>query len=284
MLPAAAELQHHFVPLMPSFFDPAFAGGAMMFKQESPGSSRSDYDIFDPVDACLFEGDDAGDFASGSFLSFVEEPDDRGSNANTVTPKGVQWPGMSMFDSATPEMKRKRNQKKSTNVLKQLEAASAVIVPNEHVFDATGVLRTTRVITGEPESSDSLIEGESEPEMDVQERKRPRRRPRAALAEKHVNTGRVSRQPPASQPLLSHHSRPGAVQDDVDDLTYGAPRPRPRRKISIHRDNSGPEITFEQPGLTHLTAPFRPNGRANVLQPRSNNIPAMPHPQPRPSC
>ena len=59
-----------------------------------------------------------------------------------------------MFDSATPEMRRKRNQKKATSVVLQLQATSEVVEPNEMVFDASGTLRRERVITGDPNLSD----------------------------------------------------------------------------------------------------------------------------------
>ncbi|RDL40061.1 uncharacterized protein BP5553_00040 [Venustampulla echinocandica] len=45
--------------------------------------------------------------------------------------KGVLWPGMNLFDSATPEMKRMRNQRKDINVLEQMMATSADVEPSE---------------------------------------------------------------------------------------------------------------------------------------------------------
>lgn len=47
--------------------------------------------------------------------------------------KGVYWPGMAMFDSATPDMRRKRNQKKAISVVQQLEATSKVVEATEMV-------------------------------------------------------------------------------------------------------------------------------------------------------
>lgn len=58
---------------------------------------------------------------NGLQSSFVGDNDvefDDASNGNTKL-KGVLWDGMGMFDSATPDMRRKRNQKKATSVVQQ---------------------------------------------------------------------------------------------------------------------------------------------------------------------
>lgn len=178
--------------------------------------------------------------------------------------KGVFWPGMSMFDSATQEMRRKRNQKKAISVLRALQATSEVVEPTECVFDAEGVLRKEREITGNPESEDDLIEGESEPEPEVPKKKRPRRfRPRPALTDKDVNTGRITRNrgQPHHPTVRRNTNKRGPYFDDMeedDDLTFNQPPPKKRTGLSIHRDNSGPDITFDNPAsLNVLTASFR---------------------------
>lgn len=187
-----------------------------------------------------------------------------GLNGNTRL-KGVQLPGMDLFDSATPEMKRKRNQKKETSVVAQLMVTSGIVEAEEFVFDADGQHRRTRPITGNPEEDDGMspLPGESTPEPDFpQPKKRPGRRPRQALAQKEVNTNRVSRRRGESHhPPFNNGNRnlpyyDGADQDD--ELTYGRRRPARRSGLSIHRDNSGPEITFDRPApLTTLTSGFR---------------------------
>ncbi|KAK5685777.1 hypothetical protein LTR17_026943 [Elasticomyces elasticus] len=200
--------------------------------------------------------------------------------------KGLVWPGMAMFDSATPDMRRKRNQKKDYSVIEQLQATSEWVMPNEMIFDHTGTLRKEREITGNPEDDeDSLLSGEAEPEPDLQPptKKRQTRKPRQALVEKNRNTGRVTRQRTGG----SHH--PGGSsrrqtlgrangpyfgappRDDDDDLTFGPSRPRKRTGLSIHRDNTGPDITFDQPAsMNYLTSSFR-----NPLQ-NNNSRPAPP--------
>lgn len=79
---------------------------------------------------------------------------------NKARLKGVQYPGMGVFDAATKEMRRKRNQKKDGTVLKQMEATSRSVEPTEQIFDAKGKPMKKRVITGNIED-DSPVKGET---------------------------------------------------------------------------------------------------------------------------
>jgi hypothetical protein len=200
-----------------------------------------------------------------------EEPEpefDDGHGEHTKL-KGAIWPGMGLFDSANQEMRRKRNQKKAVSVLKYLQSTSEEIEATECVFDSEGILRRERPITGNPEEDEdgmSPLMGESspEPEFPPAAKKKTTRKPRPALTEKDVNTGRTTRRrgeshhPPFGNSTRSTPYFDGSQEDD--ELTYGRPRPAPARRttLSIHRDNSGPDITFENPALMNtLTSGFR---------------------------
>lgn len=74
-------------------------------------------------------------------------------SAQSPTLKGVQWPGMNIFDSASPEAQRKRNQKKNRSIMAQMELNSAVVQPLERIYWPEGGLKKERVITGNVESS-----------------------------------------------------------------------------------------------------------------------------------
>ena len=74
--------------------------------------------------------------------------------------KGVLWPGMNIFDSATEQMRRKRNQKKDGTMLKRMEKTSEDIEPTELVFSPNGTLRKQRLISGMVEDS-SPLKGET---------------------------------------------------------------------------------------------------------------------------
>lgn len=56
---------------------------------------------------------------------------------------------MHLFDSATAEMKRMRNQKKDGTALQQMKRSSAEIEPTEWVFNADGGFRKVRDIFDE---------------------------------------------------------------------------------------------------------------------------------------
>ena len=214
---------------------------------------------------------------SGSLGSLLDDDASVDDMPNDETKlKGIKWPGMDIFDSATAEMRRKRNQKKHASVLRSLQATSEVVEPTEIVWDTEGILRKERLITGSPASDDSLIEGESEPEPEVTEKKRPRRRARPALVDKDVNTGRILRNRGQSHhPPFGRNTRAATVmkiEEDDDDLTFAPARQRKRGGFSIHRDNSGPDITFENPPpMNYLTSGFR-NPRDGLYRQYQNDM------------
>lgn len=61
--------------------------------------------------------------------------------------KGVVLPGMDLFDAATPDQRRMRNQKKHESVLKNMTRASEAIGQTEYVWDdqLLSVTRTRNV-------------------------------------------------------------------------------------------------------------------------------------------
>ena len=67
--------------------------------------------------------------------------------------KGVKWPGMSIFDSASLQAQRLRNQKKDGSILEQMEHNSVVVEQTERIYWPDGSLKMERLITGNVESS-----------------------------------------------------------------------------------------------------------------------------------
>ncbi len=94
--------------------------------------------------------------------------------------KGVYWPGMDIFDSAPPEMKRRRNQKKDGSVLAQMQLNSTLVEPTELIFLADGEFKKERRIYSPIDHT--LLEGEQPPP-----RKRPSSKAKPALAEASTN-------------------------------------------------------------------------------------------------
>ncbi|KAE8152578.1 terpenoid cyclases/protein prenyltransferase alpha-alpha toroid [Aspergillus avenaceus] len=100
--------------------------------------------------------------------------------------KGVLWPGMDIFDSATEQMRRKRNQKKDESILRMMEKTSVGVEPTELIFSPTGILRKQRVISGNVEDS-SPLKGETP----IPRRRTTRPKRVLSLADPNVEQSRV---------------------------------------------------------------------------------------------
>lgn len=79
-------------------------------------------------------------------------------SSETPKLKGIQWPGMNLFDAAPEDLKRKRNQKKDDSVLEKLERNAALVQPTETVETAAGMVLKHRHIDNLED--DSPVEGE----------------------------------------------------------------------------------------------------------------------------
>lgn len=162
--------------------------------------------------------------------------------------KGVYWPGMDIFDSATPEMRRKRNQKKDSSVVEQLELNSQEVEPTELIFTPTGSFKRQRRISSSvyDDDEDDIIKAES-PILPL---------PRLALGDIDVNVPRRQRYMSRAQPFYIPR---GGCDDEYarSDLgiTFGDRAPKPKRGFEVFQDNEAP---FGHPTpFTTLTAGFR---------------------------
>ena len=81
-------------------------------------------------------------------------------NSKAAKLKGKIWPGMALFDSATPDEQRRRNQKKDGSVMKRMEKWSIRVEPQETVWSSDFVPQKQRHIDNLEDAS-SLIEGET---------------------------------------------------------------------------------------------------------------------------
>ncbi|KAI9782171.1 MAG: hypothetical protein M1816_001962 [Peltula sp. TS41687] len=103
--------------------------------------------------------------------------------------KGVYWPGMDLFDSAPPELRRKRNQKKDGSVLAQMELNSTLVEPTELIFWADGDFKKERRIYSPTELSPSELD------MAPPKRRRSSRASKPVLTESSVNVPRPVKRP-----------------------------------------------------------------------------------------
>lgn len=91
---------------------------------------------------------------------FLNEPALDGRDAKTNTPrlKGAVWPGMNIFDAATPDMQRMRNQKKHSSVLQNMIMTSESIEQDELIWDDKMVeITRTRNVYDSPSVDGSFV-------------------------------------------------------------------------------------------------------------------------------
>jgi hypothetical protein len=161
--------------------------------------------------------------------------------------KGVYWPGMDIFDSATPEMRRKRNQKKDSSVVEQLELSSQEVEPTEIIFTPQGTFKKQRRISGSVYDDSSPIKAENSPKRNFITR--------PVLAEMDPNRPRRTRQH-AHQATFPNASR--STYGDADphlDLEYGDfGQQKKKSGFDVFQD---PEVSFAHPaGFNYLTSEF----------------------------
>lgn len=174
-----------------------YSGSPLTIKQESIDSEEEEDDDDESYELPRRTPRHRRQKQSMSNISFMDDDLCEEPANEEAKLKGTYWEGMGLFDSATADMKRKRNQKKHVSVLRALEMTSASIEPSEVIYDMAGTFCKEREITGHP-ASDDLLEGESAPESDgpVEKKKRTtmtRRQTRQPLAKKDRNNGRVTR-------------------------------------------------------------------------------------------
>lgn len=128
--------------------------------------------------------------------------------------KGVLWPGMDIFDSATEQMRRKRNQKKDGTILRDMERTSEIIEPTEKIFSPGGTMRKQRRISGLVEDS-SPLKGETPIPKKRQKAKRPATNEASGHApqpksrtRRHGETGKNSHGRQTALEELSRHTLP----------------------------------------------------------------------------
>lgn len=212
-----------------------------------------------------------------------KQTNDNAKSEEVIRLKGVVWPGMDLFDAATPEMRRKRNQKKDGTLLKQLETTSQQVEPTEQIFKSTEGLpfETEREITGKVEDYTPL-EGETpiakkgplrgKPGM---LRERDANIPRArdtkrVKRENHRSGGReglLENTEPAG--MLAHQGKFGSAYDEADeDLGLTMQRAR----LTVFRDGQ------DQDHVEQDRAPMQaPRGTLAPAQLALNNTSNIPH-------
>jgi len=84
-------------------------------------------------------------------------PDTIEDDTGALILKGVVYPGMAGFDSATEKDRRMRNQKKDPAVLMKLETNSQLVTRAEEVLDTNLAYQRTRDVYDEPSIDGSMV-------------------------------------------------------------------------------------------------------------------------------
>jgi hypothetical protein len=79
---------------------------------------------------------------------------------------------MDLFDAATEEMRKRRNQKKDGSALKKMKKTSELVMPAEAIYSSEGAWLRTRVITGNVDDT-SPLRGETPVPKPVRRRRQP---------------------------------------------------------------------------------------------------------------
>ena len=119
---------------------------------------------------------------------------------------------MALFDAATSDMRRKRNQKKDGSVLRKMERLATLVQPFEAVYSPTGELKKARHID-DLEDASSLIEGETP----IPKSKQTRSRKRVPLAEKNPNPPRLVKRKLKTEESMTAMEQSG---NDLPSLPY----------------------------------------------------------------
>lgn len=160
--------------------------------------------------------------------------------------RGVYWPGMDIFDSATPEMRRKRNQKKDISVVERLELNSQEVEPTELIFTPLGTFKKQRRISGSVYDDSSPVKLETTPKKSYLSR--------PALVEVDTNCTRRTRQ------HTRHSTFPHVSRNTFDDehgqidFNYNDFGQKKKRGFEVFQDQ---EVSFAYPaGFNFLTSEF----------------------------
>ncbi|KAI8935982.1 hypothetical protein NX059_007485 [Plenodomus lindquistii] len=219
---------------------------------ESRGSSRS---YTNPENETSSEYSDPSEqhhryrYPAASSCAIADDPTEAADPmavSESTRLKGVYWPGMDIFDSATPEMRRKRNQKKDSSVVEQLELNSQEVEATELIFTPQGSFKRQRRISCSDSDDDDDVEIKAESPQP--------RRGRLALANMDRNAPRRPRQ--LMRPMTQFSSRAQFEEDRSYGLAHGK-RTTKRKRFDVFNDDDD-QIHFSQPAsMNYLTSGFK---------------------------
>ncbi|KAI4764917.1 hypothetical protein E4T44_14618, partial [Aureobasidium sp. EXF-8845] len=205
---------------------------------------------------------------------------DMDEDDDTSKLKGVVWPGMGLFDAATPELKKMRNQKKDISVNENLATMSERVQKEELIFSSSGGFHKKRPITGQPQPEDDVLPGEELPDRPPKAKRASKKKTsdhdksledKKPLKEKDSNTR--MKLAPLVKPKKRGRKQQSIVAADIDDQEENHAQEEASRKTKRVKRKTAPvdeaeeegedqidmeEATFEQPVvMTQLTSGYQ---------------------------
>lgn len=169
----------------------------------------------------------------------IGEPEDMVNECTKL--KGICWPGMDIFDSASPDARRKRNQKKDGSILEQMKANSAVVEPTELIFYSGGELKKRRYITGQVESSPMKEESPKPKRQRTRSKKAP-------LSNVCANVSRTGRELHFTKSVSTNNGPPSRVFTEAPQKSFALndslPIIEPRAKYRQPRTQTDEELDW----------------------------------------
>ncbi|KAK3394209.1 hypothetical protein B0H63DRAFT_39748 [Podospora didyma] len=189
--------------------------------------------------------------------------------------KGIKYPGMGLFDSASELQKRKRNQRKDESVLAQMKNTSSGIEPTEFVWSEDGDLQRTRDIYASPS-----IEGSPERVLRETDNHKKKKRNRRAPANATASRPRQVR----SSARIAQNKANNKIKTDHDEDSSFDHEDNNHSQVSSHSHGSMDSYdVFRDPPHTtpdsNNLSPLEQSGfelrRRPALHSLSANMPIM---------
>ncbi|KAI0102862.1 hypothetical protein GGR51DRAFT_562066 [Nemania sp. FL0031] len=169
-----------------------------------------------------------------------DTPDTVEDDTGALILKGVVYPGMSGFDSATERDRRMRNQKKDPAVLLKLEANSQLVTRVEEVLDTNLDYQRTRDVYDEPSIDGSGDEYDDTTVNETRTRRRTRAKSSYSLTKRRNNARARQQTEPTGRARATRSSNRRVRDPSLSNLGQPAMSTRRITRSSTNRQGQLP--------------------------------------------
>ncbi|KAL8699846.1 MAG: hypothetical protein Q9224_001235 [Gallowayella concinna] len=195
--------------------------------------------------------------------------------------KGVCYPGMSLFDAASAEAQKKRNQRKNDTILAQIQQESLEVECNEYIYWPDGSLKMCRFITGDVQSSPYKDDTPPPPPA----KRRRGRRPKSPIESINHKRLKAAEELHATDNQAAYSARYRTSLTDLPDLmkspTVYAPMSPPFGNPSLNTKEGNEEWFLnkgESVARSHRLFPVFLDQKTAVPNPTGDPVKSHPNP------